>query len=106
MSRVHVRCGNSKCRVRQVFPKSPSKYIRPRKCWSCGENRWTVDGWMNKRDTRAMGCTCLGYNWGGAMHRKGSKFCWYRADGSTRAPGDPDFNDTEYEVENEYAETS
>jgi len=52
---------------------------------------------------------CSGYkNWEGnmtgAMHRKGSKYCWFRKDGTQRNPGDPDFHDLEYEeLENETA---
>ncbi|EJO56769.1 hypothetical protein BURMUCF2_1624 [Burkholderia multivorans CF2] len=37
-----------------------------------------------------MACTCAGY-W--FWHRRGSPYCWYRADGSTRSPGDSDFAD-------------
>jgi hypothetical protein len=53
---------------------------------------------MNKRDTKAMSCDCAGYKWGGAPHRKGSKACWFRKDGTQRVPGDPDFYDPEYEA--------
>lgn len=37
-----------------------------------------------------MGCNCTGYPF---FHRKGSLFCWFRADGTDRYPGDPDFCD-------------
>ncbi|WP_441227983.1 hypothetical protein AB7813_08230 [Tardiphaga sp. 20_F10_N6_6] len=47
---------------------------------------------MNKRNTGhgGMRCDCAGYHF---PHRIGSKFCWYRADGYQRLPGDVDFND-------------
>lgn len=56
-----------------------------------------VDGWMNRRtaQNRAMGCMCSGYGWEGnmtgAMHRRGSKRCWYRSNGEQRSFGDADF---------------
>jgi hypothetical protein len=40
--------------------------------------------------TTGMGCTCEGYSF---IHRKSSKYCIYRVDGSKRLPGDIDFND-------------
>ncbi|WP_167760338.1 hypothetical protein [Paraburkholderia pallida] len=43
---------------------------------------------MNRRNTTHMACTCAGY-W--FPHRHGSLFCWNRADGSQRYPGDPNF---------------
>jgi len=53
---------------------------------------------MNKRDTsvKGMGCICDGYYrlWNGP-HRKGSKYCYFRRDGTQRMPGDPDFTDRE-----------
>ncbi|MFT0167513.1 hypothetical protein ACLKMY_00595 [Paraburkholderia mimosarum] len=61
---------------------------------------------MMKRNTRVTGCTCQGYPWAGlmsgAMHRRGSLWCWYRANGEQREPGDPDFRDrnlTDDEIE-------
>lgn len=70
----------------------PDDYKRPRKCWSCGRAKWTIDPYMTKRDTRKQGCTCAGYAWGGvmsgAMHRRGSLRCWYSVDGSLRMPSD------------------
>lgn len=49
---------------------------------------------MNTRDTslKGAGCICSGY-W--FLHRRGSRFCWYRKDGSQRMPGDADFADRE-----------
>ncbi|MDN7419544.1 MULTISPECIES: hypothetical protein [Burkholderia cepacia complex] len=45
---------------------------------------------MQKRNTRLMACACSGY-W--FWHRRGSLYCWYRADGTVRSPGDRDFAD-------------
>lgn len=33
------------------------------------------------------------------MHRRGSRFCWYRKDGTPRYPGDPDFQHPAMEKE-------
>ncbi|MGX7006188.1 hypothetical protein [Caballeronia sp. KNU42] len=49
---------------------------------------------MNQRDTRKARCFCAGY-W--FPHRQSSLFCWYRADGTDRFPGDPDFADRNYD---------
>ncbi|MEM5325210.1 hypothetical protein VSR34_01180 [Paraburkholderia sp. JHI2823] len=49
---------------------------------------------MNRRNTTRMTCTCAGY-W--FPHRQGSLFCWSRADGTQRYPGDPDFADRNYD---------
>lgn len=99
--RWHLRCSNSKCQARGVSRAHPDTWEKERKCWSCGGTRFRVDKWMQNRDTRREGCTCSGYKWPGAMtgalHRKGSKACWYRKDGTQRMPGDPDFYDPEYE---------
>lgn len=42
-----------------------------------------------------MGCMCAGYAWEGmmtgAMHRRGSLRCWYRANGEKREHGDKDY---------------
>lgn len=69
----------------------PEHYITQPKC-GCGARDYRIDKWMNQRKTglNGMGCNCSGY-W--FMHRRGSKFCWYRASGETRIPGDEDFND-------------
>lgn len=51
---------------------------------------------MNRRDTKAMSCDCAGYVHATGRvfpHRKGSKWCWYRANGTARVEGDPDFRD-------------
>lgn len=99
MSRVHCRC--RKCEARKVFRRHPDFYDPQPVCWSCGTRSWRPDKWMNTRDTRKTGCTCAGYKWeylSGAKHRMGSLFCWYRADGTARCPGDADFVD-EYNLE-------
>jgi hypothetical protein len=66
----------------------------------CGRRDFRPDAWMNKRNTRAMGCMCSGYAWAGnmsgALHRKGSKQCWYRADGTRREYGDADYYKPEF----------
>ncbi|WP_254603692.1 hypothetical protein [Burkholderia lata] len=49
---------------------------------------------MNRRNTTRMRCDCAGY-W--FPHRRSSLYCWHRADGSTRYPGDPDFADRNYD---------
>lgn len=78
------------CTARHTFKHEFDYYIRKPKCRHCGESDFRLDKWMLKRDTKKMGCGCSGYPF---FHRKGSLFCWYRADGSGRYPGDPDFCD-------------
>jgi len=104
VSRYHVRCSNRACRARRVLSRHPDSYLRLPRCDSCGRSgpgTWTIDPWLTKRNTRLEGCTCAGYAWGGymsgAMHRRGSLRCWYRADGTRREPGDEDFYDESYE---------
>jgi hypothetical protein len=77
-----------------VLRLKPEEYTRPPRCSDCGSSSFRIDAWMTKRNTRAMGCTCAGYHF---MHRRGSLFCWHRADGSDRYPGDPDFADRNYD---------
>lgn len=92
MARYHCRC--RQCETRKVLAKHPDEFTRLPKCpkESCGARDWRTDAWMNQRDTglRGMGCACSGYHF---PHRRGSKFCWYRQDGTQRMPGDADFND-------------
>lgn len=93
MSRCHVRC--RKCGARRVLPRHPDEYLaKPAKC-GCGAVSWRPDKWMNNRKTGlyGMGCNCAGY-W--FMHRRGSLYCWNRADGTQRHLGDPDFHDRHY----------
>lgn len=93
MARFHVRCRH--CATRKVLRRHPENYLRVPQCGVCGRRSFRIDGWMMRRNTRAMGCMCAGYAWAGmmtgAMHRKGSKQCWYRADGSQREWGDTDY---------------
>ena len=88
MARFHVRCRH--CETRRVLTRHPDQYERLPQCRVCGKRDFRVDKWMMKRNTRAMACTCAGY-W--FWHRRGSLYCWHRADGSSRYPGDPDFRD-------------
>ena len=90
MSRVHCRC--RKCDTRKVFRDHPDTLQRVAACPKCQAKDWRADPWMNGRNTslKGQGCACSGYSF---QHRRGSKFCWYRADGTDRMPGDPDFND-------------
>lgn len=98
--RYHVRC--RKCQARRVLSKHPDDYKIFPVCRSpgCGSVSYRIDKWMMERNTsvhgpKALGCNCQGYPWSGAggVHQKGSKYCWFRRDGTPRYPGDPDFND-------------
>lgn len=97
--RYNVRCKNYKCQARRVLTKHPDDYKIRLVCASCGDTRWRIDRHRMTQDHRREGCTCAGYQWSafGGMHRKGSKLCWYRADGTQRMPGDADFCDPRYE---------
>ncbi|RDU99410.1 hypothetical protein DWV00_08655 [Trinickia dinghuensis] len=88
MPRCHVRCRH--CMTRRCLKRLPSQYIRLPACDVCGRRNYRVDRYMNRRDTGKARCDCAGY-W--FPHRRGSLFCWWRADGSPRYPGDPDFAD-------------
>ena len=100
-SRTHVRC--RRCETRRVLPRHPDLYVRLMPvCTSpgCGSRDYRADKWMNQRNTSphgksARGCNCPGW-W--FIHRKGSRFCWYRKTGELRMPGDEDFQDRHYEV--------
>lgn len=108
MSRIHCRCRH--CDTRRVLPKHPDEYKVIPQCRVCGKRTFKpkrakvavpifrVDGWMNRRTAmnRSLGCMCSGYkewegNITGAMHRKGSLRCWFRADGTQRTYGDSDY---------------
>lgn len=69
----------------------PSLYVRPPRCRAC-LRRGTLrpDRWMNNRWKFQSNCTCSGY-W--FIHRKGSRFCHFRANGEERQLTDPDFRD-------------
>lgn len=79
-----------------MLRRHPDEYQRQPQCDICGKRDFRVDPWMMKRNTRAMACTCSGY-W--FWHRRGSLFCWHRADGTVRSPGDPDFADRNWPAE-------
>lgn len=97
--------------MRRVLPKHPDEYVRVPKCEGCGGIKYYVSHWMNRRDTKKMSCNCRGYVhhtrnpsttvW--EIHRRGSKYCWYRKDGTQRMPGDPDFFDIEMEKQEKAA---
>lgn len=109
MSRCHVRC--KACDKRRVLKEKPECYFVWNKklkhfinkapaCDGCGKNDYYISHWMNKRKSKHSNCSCKGYVhltkrvW---PHRIGSKYCWYRKDGSQRVEGDKDFHDSEYE---------
>lgn len=113
MKQIHVRCSKEKCKKRRLLPKHPEEYFkfdRKKKhfvnhappCENCGENKYRVDQWKIKygRNIGDVICNCSGYNHLTRRifpHRQGSKYCWYRKDGSQRMEGDPDFRDSEME---------
>lgn len=90
--RHHVRC--RKCETRRVLTRHPDEYYRLPSCRVCGAKSYRVDRWMMKRNTHAQACTCGGYHF---WHRMGSLHCYYRADGTTRQPGDADFHDRNFD---------
>lgn len=91
--RCHVRCRH--CEARRVLPRHPDNYTRqPPACRGCGRRDYRADRYMNTR--RTVVCECAGY-W--FKHRRGSLFCWHRADGTDRLPGDQDFNDRNHTLE-------
>lgn len=97
--RVHIRCSNERCKKRQTLAKHPDEYRTPWRCAGCGGARFRVTPESARERGRSATCDCGGYGWGGTTgnykgpHRRGSPQCWYRADGTTRAPGDPDWFD-------------
>ncbi|AQQ21176.1 hypothetical protein A8D61_23345 [Burkholderia cenocepacia] len=92
MPRCHVRCTH--CDARRCLRRHPDRYTRLPACRTCNRRKYRVDNWMNRRNTTRMRCDCAGY-W--FPHRRGSLFCWHRADGSNRYPGDTDFADRNYD---------
>jgi len=104
-SRWNVRCSREACKLRYVFAKHPDDYRQPRKCTGCGGTKFRVIKNMARERGKHELCSCAGYQWGDAFtgsrppHRRGSRFCHYRADGAMRAPGDDDFEDPNYEPE-------
>ena len=90
--------------MRFSLRKHPDDYQRQWKCAGCGGTQFRVI--VNRpKDRCAALCTCGGYQWvqpwarGNAPHRRGSRFCYYRKDGTLRQPGDEDFEDPNYEAE-------
>ncbi len=85
--RFHCRCRH--CERRKMFRDDPRVLERAAfpKC-DCGAQDWRVDRWMMARDTSVARCDCAGYPF---PHRRGSFFCWHRADGTDRLPGHDDF---------------
>lgn len=102
MARYHVRCSRDKCRARDVFAKHPDDYRTPRKCACCGGTKFCIIKDIIKHSGH-IDCTCGGYRWGGNWtanpppHRRGSRFCWFRRNGTQRMPGDADFDDPNYQ---------
>lgn len=92
MARCHVRCRH--CNTRRCLRRPIDQYYRVPACAVCGRRTWRADRWMNRRDTTRCRCDCSGY-W--FPHRRGSLFCWHRADGTSRRPGDADFADRNYD---------
>lgn len=98
----NVRCSRETCKARDHFAKHPDEYLRPRKCRCCGGTKFRVDLTHMKRNKalQGEGCKCAGYLWD-CPHTIGSPYCWYRKDGTQRMPGDPDFQDRDYDPERE-----
>jgi len=95
MSKCHCRC--RVCQARQVKAKHPDDYIRGARCRQCGRvGTLRADKWMNNRWRKQKNCGCAGYRF---VHRMGSKYCHYRADGSIRKFDDFDFKDRQLERE-------
>lgn len=103
--RWRIRCSKESCKIRYSLPRHPDDYVRGWKCRGCGGSKFRVI----KNRTKERGatlCNCSGYAWVGAWtngtapHRRGSPWCWYRADGTQRMPGDPDFQDPNYPQDN------
>ncbi len=109
--KVNVRCSKRNCQKRRILPKHPEEYFkfdrklgefvnRSPACENCGNNTYRVDDWMNRRNTTVVKCMCNGYVhltrrvW---PHRQGSKYCYFRADGTQRMEGDDDFCDSRLE---------
>lgn len=92
MSRIYIRCSRETCRLRYTVKLEPLNF----KCRKCGNEKYRLDKTAMARDNAKMSCLCTGYKWGDdrtskAPHRKGSRQCHYRKDGTQRFPGDPDY---------------
>lgn len=76
----------------------PDWYRRRPRCRVCGKfDTLRLDKWMNERDNRALKCECDGYLTPHFPHRRGSKYCHFRKDGTRREFGDPDWADQQYD---------
>src|SRR5574343_110273 len=60
------------------------------------------DKWMNTRNNKLLKCLCNGYAAPHFPPRRGSRFCYFRKDGTRRLPGDPDFHDQQLEWEKDH----
>lgn len=61
----------------------------------CGGTRWRVDQYRKNQEHSKTNCNCDGLPF---QHRRGTRYCWHRSDGSDRFPGDPDFHDYGREI--------
>lgn len=97
--RYNVRCSRKSCQARKVLNKHPLDYKILPVCDNCGGTKFRIDWSRMRQDHKRDSCNCAGYQWSafGGVHRKGSKFCWFRKDGTQRMPGDADFNDPTYD---------
>ena len=108
---VRVRCSRKCCQKRRTLEKHPEEYFKfSRKlgafvnkapeCEGCGNNNYRVDNWRHLNEIGVASCSCSGYVhltkriW---PHRQGSKYCWFRKDGTQRMEGDSDFHDSQME---------
>ncbi|NTZ84384.1 hypothetical protein FCJ61_15610 [Burkholderia metallica] len=92
MPRCHVRCTH--CATRRCLRRHPTRYERLPACRICGRHQYRIDRRMNRWNTTRMRGDGTGY-W--FPHRRGSHFCWHRADSSNRYPGDADFADRNFD---------
>ncbi|QYW02161.1 hypothetical protein CPT_Sonora_059 [Stenotrophomonas phage Sonora] len=100
--RTHCRCRS--CGARQVKAMPLEWYRTPPRCKGCRKRTLREDKWMNARDTRAQTCRCDGYVKPHFPHRRGSRFCKFRKDGTQRTLGDPDFQDQYMEWQKDHGE--
>ncbi len=68
--RLPHRC--TRCERRVTFSRLWSTFIRRKRCWFCGGEKFFVDRWMLRRG-REQKCICDGYHF---PHRKGSRMCF------------------------------
>ena len=77
------RCSKEKCKARYCGPTHPDDYKRGWKCKACGGTQFRIIKDMRK-ETGRIDCTCNGFMQWAGPHRRGSRGCWYNADGTTR----------------------